>query len=235
MTRFVHVALALVLAVPFAVFAAPRAEGATSNVHISGFAFNPSSVTVAIGDSVKWDNQDMVTHTVTADDLSFDSGNLATGATFTQTFTTFGTFAYHCKIHTTMKGTVIVVDPNALPDLVVSSIASTETFPGLATSVTVTVANVGANTAAASTMSLFYVYNGMRHAIGDAATPSLNVGASATATLTWSTAGKLGTFQIVASADSAHVVPESNESNNERTALASVLVSGVNGVDLTDP
>ena len=47
-------------------------------------------------------------HTVTADDGSFDGGPLATGATFSQTFSTAGTFSYHCKIHPSMTATITV-------------------------------------------------------------------------------------------------------------------------------
>ena len=46
---------------------------------------------------------------MTADDGSFDSGNLAPGATFSQSFSTPGTFTYHCNIHSSMTGTVTVV------------------------------------------------------------------------------------------------------------------------------
>jgi plastocyanin len=45
---------------------------------------------------------------VTADDGSFDSGSLATDATFSQTFDAAGTFAYHCTIHPSMTGTITV-------------------------------------------------------------------------------------------------------------------------------
>jgi hypothetical protein len=45
---------------------------------------------------------------VTADGGAFDSGNLATGQTFSQTFSAAGTFAYHCNIHPQMTGTVTV-------------------------------------------------------------------------------------------------------------------------------
>jgi plastocyanin len=47
-------------------------------------------------------------HTVTFDDGSADSGNLAPGSTFDHTFATAGTFAYHCAIHSSMHGTVTV-------------------------------------------------------------------------------------------------------------------------------
>ena len=39
---------------------------------------------------------------------AFTSGNLANGKTYSFTFTTPGTYAYHCAIHTYMKATIIV-------------------------------------------------------------------------------------------------------------------------------
>ena len=78
-------------------------------VTISNFAFSPASITVPVGTKVTWTNQDSATHTVTADDgKSFDSKGVAQGATYSFTFTTAGTFAYHCAVHPDMKATVIV-------------------------------------------------------------------------------------------------------------------------------
>ncbi len=77
-------------------------------MQIKDFAFNPASLTVAVGGAATWTNQDTTGHTVTADDGSFDSKTLPNGQTFSQTFSTAGTFAYHCTIHPTMKGTIVV-------------------------------------------------------------------------------------------------------------------------------
>jgi plastocyanin len=81
----------------------------TTNVTIKNFSFNPSSITVVLGvnNTVTWTNMDAVTHTVTADDGSFNA-SLHAGTTFTHTFTTAGVFTYHCSIHKFMKGTVKV-------------------------------------------------------------------------------------------------------------------------------
>lgn len=75
-------------------------------VTIANFAFNPADVTVKVGQSVTWTNNDTTTHTVTGAD--FDSGPLAPGATYSHTFGTAGTFDYHCSIHTSMTGKVTV-------------------------------------------------------------------------------------------------------------------------------
>jgi len=77
---------------------------------ISDFAFDPDPISITVGDTVTWTNEDGFAHTVTADDDSFDSGNLDSGATFEQTFDEAGDFTYHCNIHSQMTGTVSVSD-----------------------------------------------------------------------------------------------------------------------------
>jgi plastocyanin len=79
-----------------------------SSVSIKNYAFSAASVTVASGTTVTWTNNDAVTHTVTADDGSFDSGNIAPGASYSHKFSTAATVNYHCSIHTTMKGSIVV-------------------------------------------------------------------------------------------------------------------------------
>jgi plastocyanin len=86
--------------------AAPAAG--TVNVAISGFAFDPATITIKAGQSVTWTNKDGVVHTVTADDHSWTSGDIANGQTFTQTFSTAGTYKYFCAVHPNMVGTVVV-------------------------------------------------------------------------------------------------------------------------------
>jgi plastocyanin len=89
--------------------ATPAASVTSGNaVIISGFAFDPATITIKVGDTVTWTNQDSVVHTVAADDKSWASDNLAKGATYSHTFDTAGTFTYLCGVHPTMKGTVIV-------------------------------------------------------------------------------------------------------------------------------
>jgi plastocyanin len=87
---------------------APEGTQAAPAVTIEDFDFAPASLDVAAGASVTWTNQGGSGHTVTADDGSFDSGTVAPGSTFTQTFAQPGTFAYHCAIHPSMKGTITV-------------------------------------------------------------------------------------------------------------------------------
>ena len=82
-----------------------------NRIIISGFAYSKPSLTVHVGDTVSWTNGDQVAHTVTNTDSAvspLSSGTLAPGSTFYFTFTKAGTFGYHCAIHPTMAGTVIV-------------------------------------------------------------------------------------------------------------------------------
>lgn len=79
-----------------------------SSVSIKYMAFSTATLTITSGTTVTWTNNDGVAHTVTADDASFDSGNIAPGAKFTHKFTTAGTVAYHCEIHPMMKASVKV-------------------------------------------------------------------------------------------------------------------------------
>jgi len=89
---------------PVAAGSAAAGQSAT----IQDFKFSPSTLTVPVGATVTWTNADSTQHTVTADDGSFDSGPPAPGASFSQVFTTAGTFTYHCNIHSNMTGTVTV-------------------------------------------------------------------------------------------------------------------------------
>ena len=83
--------------------------GAGSNeVFIERIAFNPSTITVAAGTSIIWTNKDAGAHTVTSNTGIFDSGSINTNGTFSYTFSTVGSFLYHCSIHSYMTVKVIV-------------------------------------------------------------------------------------------------------------------------------
>ncbi|OQP62880.1 hypothetical protein A3860_26585 [Niastella vici] len=75
---------------------------------MQNMSFSVASLTVKAGTTVTWTNNDNVTHTVTADDNSFNSGDITAGHSYTKTFSVQGTFPYHCIYHSMMKATVIV-------------------------------------------------------------------------------------------------------------------------------
>lgn len=92
---------------------APASESssvaATGNaVTIAHFQFSPQSITVKAGTTVTWTNNDSVSHTVTGDNGGPGSSGLSNGQSYSYTFTTPGTYTYHCTIHPMMKGTVVV-------------------------------------------------------------------------------------------------------------------------------
>jgi plastocyanin len=88
--------------------AQPEPGDSGNEVAIADFVFEPSTLTVATGTEVMWTNEHTLAHTATADDESFDSGRLGQGESFSRTFDTAGTFAYHCTLHPSMTATVIV-------------------------------------------------------------------------------------------------------------------------------
>jgi len=71
-------------------------------------AYTPNPVSIAVGGTVMWTNNDSTTHTSTSDGGVWNSGAIAPGRTFSQTFSTAGTFPYHCTIHPRMVGTITV-------------------------------------------------------------------------------------------------------------------------------
>ena len=78
-------------------------------VTIDNLAFTPATITVPVGTQVVWTNKQAgIPHTTTSDTGAWDSGIMNTGATFSFTFKEAGTFAYHCNVHPTMHGTVVV-------------------------------------------------------------------------------------------------------------------------------
>jgi len=78
-----------------------------NTVSIDNLSYNPSSLTITVGETVTWSNDDALDHTVTSEDM-FDSGLLSSGDTFEYTFDEAGTFDYTCTIHPSMQGTIIV-------------------------------------------------------------------------------------------------------------------------------
>lgn len=81
--------------------------GAASTVEARDFAFN--DLTVAPGAEFTFENYDTTTHTLTADDGAFDSGQVAGGEEVSLTAPTApGSYTFHCEIHASMTGTLTV-------------------------------------------------------------------------------------------------------------------------------
>lgn len=90
--------------------AAPAAVSrAAKQITIHNFSFSPATLTVPVGATVTWTNQDSAGHTVTSDTAAWpDSGTLDTGKSFSFTFKKAGKFTYHCAIHPSMTATIVV-------------------------------------------------------------------------------------------------------------------------------
>ncbi|HEX2426249.1 MAG TPA: cupredoxin domain-containing protein [Actinomycetota bacterium] len=84
------------------------AATSVQRVKIVNFAFKPKTITITKGTKVKWTNRGTVNHTTTSNSGVWDSGPLAPGQTFSRLFKRAGTFRYHCSIHSTMHGKIIV-------------------------------------------------------------------------------------------------------------------------------
>lgn len=79
-----------------------------ASVKVRDGNFNPTTVNIREDSTVEWLNEGSNAHTVTADDGSFDSGDLPSGEDWDWEFDTAGTYAYHCKYHASMKGSITV-------------------------------------------------------------------------------------------------------------------------------
>lgn len=75
-------------------------------VIIENFAFDSSDLSIKVGDTVTWINNDGASHTIKMNTL--ESDNLPKGDTFSFTFSDAGTYEYICGIHPYMKGKIIV-------------------------------------------------------------------------------------------------------------------------------
>jgi plastocyanin len=78
---------------------------------MAGSRFDPATLSVTAGETVRWFNDDALPHTVTAADGSWDSGNLPPGASFERHFDAAGTYQYLCRYHQGMIGTIAVTKP----------------------------------------------------------------------------------------------------------------------------
>jgi len=145
--------LGLLPAAPASAAGGPAPTDAT----ISNFSFSPDPLTIPVGTTVQWTNDDGVSHTVTADDGSFDSHPLSPHGTFTHTFGQAGVFTYHCAIHTSMQGTIRVGEATttttaaSAPTTTTTAAPATTTTTAAPTSTTTTAAPTTTTTVRATT------------------------------------------------------------------------------------
>jgi plastocyanin len=104
-------------------------RGATANVSIGDSFFSPPSTTINVNDQVTWTWNGSISHSTTSTTGLWDSTVLGHGATFSQTFTTQGTFPYFCIPHASfMKGSITVLGGNVPPSVAISAPSSGATF-----------------------------------------------------------------------------------------------------------
>jgi plastocyanin len=105
---------------------------ATANVLVGsgGLVFTPATTNIAVNDQVIWTWAGN-NHSTTSDTNGlWDSLVNNSPHSFTNTFTSAGTFPYHCTIHVSfgMKGTILVASPNVPPTVSITNPASGTVF-----------------------------------------------------------------------------------------------------------
>jgi plastocyanin len=104
-------------------------HAAKANVSVADDFFSPPSTTINVNDQVTWTWTGAIGHSTTSDTSLWDSTVLGNGATYSRTFTTAGTFPYHCTPHFSfMKATVTVLSGNTPPSVAISGPSSGATF-----------------------------------------------------------------------------------------------------------
>ena len=88
--------------------AAPKPAARVRRTTIKNISYLQPRITVTVGTTLEWTNNDPLPHTVTATDKTFNSGLIQPGRTFRHTFTKSGTFNYYCIPHPFMKGVIVV-------------------------------------------------------------------------------------------------------------------------------
>jgi len=97
------------LVMPLAANAANTSAQIVNCAGTPPWCFSPKPIQITVGSTVTWTNATALTHTATSDSGAWNTGNIASGATSTAiSFPTAGTFSYHCAIHPSMTGSVIV-------------------------------------------------------------------------------------------------------------------------------
>jgi amicyanin len=110
-TRRTHIRLATALAVALAVMTGgppTSAQAADTEVKIGNFTFAPQRITVKVGATVTWINEDDIPHAVASSSRAFKSKALDSEDKFSFTFRTPGTYEYFCSLHPHMTGAIVV-------------------------------------------------------------------------------------------------------------------------------
>lgn len=79
-----------------------------AHITIDNFSFKSAALSVPVGTTVTWENDDDIAHNVVSMDGEFRSAALDSEDKFTFTFNKPGTFDYFCSLHPRMKGQIVV-------------------------------------------------------------------------------------------------------------------------------
>lgn len=102
------------LTMMFAFKAVPADEAGTANmskrhvIEITGFSFQPQNLIVSVGDTIVWINKDVAPHTATANDTSWDTGEIKENVIGTLVVNKPEEREYFCSFHPVMRGRLIV-------------------------------------------------------------------------------------------------------------------------------
>lgn len=99
---------AIVLACGHAAVTGSGKPAKTYQVAIQDFSFQPKMLTVPVGSTVVWTNEDEEPHTVVTAGNGFKSKALDTDDKFSFTFRKPGTYEYFCSVHPRMTGSIVV-------------------------------------------------------------------------------------------------------------------------------
>src|SRR3989344_5769365 len=169
--RFSLSAAALLAA--FALFLPHTSFAAQITITMTDNAFSPQNITINAGDTVTWVNNGSAVHTATANTGSFDSGNIQPGQTFGATFNGAGTYAYRCKFHSGMTGTISVVTPGVPASTVVNTNTNTSTNTNTAPNAAQLQAQAQALLAQVAALQAQYSGNAAAAPTGTGACPNL--------------------------------------------------------------
>lgn len=196
----------LLLAILALALLALPVHAAERGVDVRDNSFSPTPITITAGDTVKWTHRGQVLHTVTADDGSFEQ-NMLPGATFTYTFRTPGTIAYHCEIHSAMRGTVVVQ---------AAAQSTTTTRPSTTTTTRRTTTTLDAGESSVT-------------APGETTTTSSTVVGQTTTTLAGDTTTSTGDVSTAAGGGDSGNGDDDNPSDAGPAAVAALLLAAVSG------
>jgi plastocyanin len=85
------------------------ATAPATRVRISGYIFAPAVVRIRAGETIEWQNDDAVVHTVNAENAAFESGAIRPGQSWRARFDEPGRYPYYCGPHPFMKGVIVVI------------------------------------------------------------------------------------------------------------------------------